>query len=94
MMGNRSVRIYDASTGTSSGEAWSTGQTGYIKTISVSLDNKILAAGSDDSSIVLFNMDTRTMINQPIKGHNGVGVPDILRAGRTHVTVFYRRSDR
>ena len=76
--GNRIVRIYDASTGTASGEAWSTGQTGYIRAIAMSPDNKILAAGSDDYSIVLYNMDTRSVINQPMRGHNGVGASNIL----------------
>ena len=71
---NRTVRIYDASTGTASGEAWSTGQTGYIRAVAMSPDNKILAAGSDDSSIVLYDMDRRSAINQPIRGHNGVCV--------------------
>lgn len=68
------MRIYDASTGTASGEAWSTGQTGYIRAVAISPDNKILAAGSDDCSIMLYNMDTRVVINQPMRGHNGVSV--------------------
>jgi len=75
---NRTVRIYDASTGTASGEAWSTGQTGYIRAIAISPDNKILAAGSDDSSIILYNMDTRSVINQPMRGHNGVSASSAL----------------
>ena len=69
---NRTVRIYDASTGTASGETWSTGRTGLIGAIAMSPDNKILAAGSNDYSIVLYNMDTRSEINQPMRGHNGV----------------------
>ena len=71
---NRTVRIYDASTGTASGEAWTTGQTGYIRAVAISPDNKILAAGSDDCSIMLYNIDTRSVINQPIRGHSGVSV--------------------
>ncbi|KAI9507955.1 WD40-repeat-containing domain protein, partial [Russula earlei] len=69
---NRTVRIYDASTGEASGDAWSTGQTGYILALSISPDYRILAAGSDDCSIVLYNMESRTMINQAIRGHSGV----------------------
>lgn len=69
---NRTVRIYDASTGTVSGVALSTGQTGYIRTIVISPDDKTLAVGCNDSSIILYDMDTRNMINQPIRGHNGV----------------------
>ena len=69
---NRTVRIYDASTGTVSGEAWSTGQTDYIRAIAISPDDKILAAGSDDYSIMLYDMDTRKMISKPIRGHNDV----------------------
>jgi len=71
---DRTVRIYDASTGTASGEAWTTGQTGYIRAVAMSPDNKILASGSDDYSIMLYNMDTRSVIGQPIRGHNGVSV--------------------
>ncbi|KAI9507936.1 quinon protein alcohol dehydrogenase-like superfamily [Russula earlei] len=66
---DRTVRIYDATTGEASGEAWSMGQGGFIKTIAISPDKKILAAGGDDRSIVLYNMDTRTMMNQPMRGH-------------------------
>ena len=69
---NRTVRIYDASTGTVSGETWSPGRTYYFVAIAMSPDNKILAAGSDDYSIVLYNMDTRSVINQPMRGHTGV----------------------
>ena len=68
---NRTVRIYNASTGTASGEAWSTGQTDYIRTIAISPDGKILAAGSSDHSIILYDMDTRK-IRKAIRGHNGV----------------------
>src|SRR5712691_5873453 len=75
---NRTVRIYDASTGTASGEAWSTGQTGYINAIAMSPDNKILAAGSNDYSIILYNMDMRSVINQPMRGHNGVSASNAL----------------
>ena len=75
---NRTVRIYNASTGTASGEAWSTGQTDYIRAIAVSPDGKILAAGSNDNSIVLYDMDTRKMIRKPIRGHNGVRTSDVL----------------
>jgi WD40 repeat protein len=70
--GNRSVRIYDATTGVTSGEAWSPGQTGYIRAIAISPDSKILAAGSDDFLIRLYNMDTRTTINHPLRGHSSV----------------------
>ena len=69
---NRTMRIYSASTGTASGEACSTGQTGYIWAIAISPDNKILAAGSEDGSIILYDMDTRKMIDKLITGHNGV----------------------
>ncbi len=71
------MRIYSASTGTASGEAWSTGQRGYISAIAISPDNKILAAGIDDCSIILYDMDTRKMIDKPIKGHNGVSTSDV-----------------
>ncbi len=76
---NRTVRIYNASTGAASGEAWSTGQTDYIRAIAISPDNKILAAGSDDCSIMLYDMDTRKVIHKLIKGHNGVSTSDDLR---------------
>ena len=75
---SRTVRIYNASTGTTSGKAWSTGQTGYIRAIAMSPDNKVLAAGSNDNSIVLYNMETREIIHKPIKGHNGVSTSDVL----------------
>ena len=78
--GNRTVRIYDASTGAASGEVWSTEQTGYIRAIAITSDGKVLAAGSNDYSIVLYNMEARTTINQPIRGHSGVCVPINLRA--------------
>jgi WD40 repeat protein len=73
---NRTVRIYNASTGTASGDAWSTGQRDYIWAIAISPDNKVLAAGGDDHSIILYDMDTRKMIDKPIKGHNGVSTSD------------------
>ena len=73
--GNRTVRIYDASTGVMSGEAWSPGQTGYIRAVAISPDSKILAAGSDDFLIRLYNMDTRTVINHPLRGHSSVSAP-------------------
>jgi WD40 repeat protein len=77
---NRTVRIYNASTGMASGEAWSTGQTGYTRAIAVSVspNGKILAAGSDDHSIILYDMDTRKMIRKPIRGHTGVRTSDVL----------------
>jgi len=50
----------------------------YIMTIAMSPDNKILAAGSDDYSIMLYDMDARKIIHKPIKGHNGVGTSDVL----------------
>ena len=74
----RTVRIYNASTGTPSGAAWSTGQTDYIKAIAVSSDGKILAAGSDDHSIILYDMDTRKTIRKPIRGHNKVRTSDVF----------------
>ncbi|KAH9967795.1 hypothetical protein BJV74DRAFT_868775 [Russula compacta] len=67
---DRTVRIYDASTGAASGEEWVTGQTDYIRAIAISPDKEILAAGSDDCSIMLYNMDTRSTINQTIRGHS------------------------
>lgn len=77
--GNRTVRIYDASTGAASGEVWSMEQTGYVRAIAISPDGKILAAGSnDDYSIILYNMDTRTVINPPIRGHRGVSASNNL----------------
>jgi WD40 repeat protein len=76
--GNRTVRIYDASTGVTSGEAWSPGPTGYIKAIAISPDSKILAAGSDDCLIRLYNMETRTMTNHPLRGHSSVSAPNNL----------------
>ena len=75
---DRTVRIYDASTGTASGEAWSTGQADYIGAIAISPDGKILAAGSDDHSIILYDMDERKMIGTPIMGHDGVRTSDVL----------------
>jgi WD40 repeat protein len=72
------VRIYNASTGTASGGAWSTGQTDYTRAIAVSPDGKILAAGSNDHSIILYDMGTRKMIGKPIRGHNGVRTSDVL----------------
>ena len=74
----RTVRIYKASTGAASGEAWSTGQTGYIRAIAISPDGKILAAGSNDNSIILYDTDTRKMIGTPIRGHVGVRTSDVL----------------
>ncbi len=44
----------------------------------MSPDNKILAAGSDDYSIILYDMHTRKIIHKPIKGHNGVSISDVL----------------
>jgi WD40 repeat protein len=64
--------IYDASTGAVSGVALSTGQTGYTRAIAISPDDKTLAVGCNDCSIILYDMDTRSRINQPIRGHNGV----------------------
>jgi WD40 repeat protein len=88
--GNRTVRIYDASTGAASGEVWSTEQTGYIRAIAISPDGKILAAGSNDCSIILYNMDTRTVINHPIRGHSGVSASNNLH---TMYSDNFRRSD-
>jgi WD40 repeat protein len=75
---NRTVRIYDASTGTASGGPLSTGQGDYVRAIAVSPDGKILAAGGDDHSIILYDMDTRKIISKPIKGHNRVRTSDVL----------------
>jgi len=50
----------------------------YIMTIAVSPDNKILAAGSDDYSIMLYDMVARQIIHKPIKSHNGVSTSDVL----------------
>ncbi|KAH9057607.1 WD40-repeat-containing domain protein [Lactarius vividus] len=66
---DRTVRIIDAATGATSGEAWTTGQTGYIMAIAMSPDNKVLAAGSNDSTIVLYDMDKRSTIGLPLTGH-------------------------
>jgi WD40 repeat protein len=82
---NRSVRIYNASTGTTSGEAWSTGQTEYIRAIAVSPDGKILAAGNNDYSIILYDMETRKMIRKPIRGHNGVRILVVLHWHTVHI---------
>jgi WD40 repeat protein len=81
---NRTVRIYDASKGTASGEAWTTGQTGYIRAIAISSNNKILAAGSDDHTIVLYDIVTRSAMSQPIRGHTGVSA-----SGSQHVICAY-----
>jgi WD40 repeat protein len=75
---DRTVRIYKASTGKALGGAWSTGQTDYIRAIAISPNSKILATGSDDYSIILYNMETRKMINKPIRGHKGVSTSDVL----------------
>jgi len=48
--------------------------------MAISPDGKILAAGSDDNSIILYDMDTRKMISKPIRGHNGVRTSDVLHA--------------
>ena len=69
---NSTVRIYSASTGTALGEACSTVKTGFSMAIAISPDNKILATGNNDSSIILYDMDTRKMIHKPMTGHNGV----------------------
>ncbi|KAI9435568.1 WD40-repeat-containing domain protein [Lactarius indigo] len=66
------VRIYDAATGEASGEAWTTGLTGYIRAIAISPDNKVLAAGSGDKTIVLYDVDRRSTVNQPLRGHTSV----------------------
>ena len=75
---SRTVRIYNASTGTTSREAWSMGRMDYIMTIAMSPDNNILAAGSDDYSIMLYDMVARKIIHKPIKSHNGVSTSDVL----------------
>ena len=75
---NRTVRIYNASTGMASGKAWSTGQTDYVRAIAISPDGKILAAGGDEHSIILYDMDTRKTIRKPIRGHNRVRISDVL----------------
>jgi WD40 repeat protein len=79
------VRIYDASTGVVSGETWTTGQTGYIRAIALSPDSKILAAGSDDCSIILYNMDTRTKTGHSIRGHSGVSAPHTIRTAYSDI---------
>lgn len=81
--GYRTVRIYDASTGEALGEAWSTGQTGYIKAIAMSPDSKFLAAGGDDCSIILYDisdMDARKMVKQPMRGHSRVSSSNFLHS--------------
>ena len=88
---DRTVRVYDASTGTASGEAWTTGQIGYVVAIAITPDNKILAAGSDDWTIVLFDMDKRTTINNPIRGHSGVSASKISCLARAQA--FCSQSD-
>lgn len=72
--GDRTVRIYDAATGAASGEAWTTGQSNYIRALAISPDNRVLAAGSDDNTIVLYDMDSRSPINQPLTGHTSVSI--------------------
>ena len=67
----RTVRIYDASTGASC-MTCSTGKTGYIIATAISPDDKTLAVGCNDSSIILYDIDTLSVIKQPIRGHNGV----------------------
>ena len=79
---DRTVRIYNASTGMPSGEAWSTGQTNHVRAIAVSPDGKILATGGDDHSILLYDMDTRKTIRKPIRGHNRVRTSDVLHTTR------------
>ena len=79
------------STGTALGEALSTEQTGYIRTVAISLDNKILAAGSDNLSIILYNMDMQSVINQALRGHNGVSALNALYILHNHV--IHRQSD-
>jgi WD40 repeat protein len=86
---NRTVRIYNASTGMASGEAWSTGQTDYVRAIALSPDGKILAAGGDDHSIILYDMDTRKMIRKPIRGHSRVRTSDVLHT-RAHTQITCR----
>jgi len=81
---NRTVRIYKASTGTVSGEAWSIGKMGYIMIIAVSPGGKVLAAGNSDYSITLYDMDTRKMIRNQIRGHNRVRTSDILHTPHTY----------
>ena len=75
---NRTVRIYNVSTGMASGGPLLTGQKDYVRAIAVSPDGKILAAGSDDHSIILYDMDTRKTIRKPIRGHSRVRTSDVL----------------
>jgi WD40 repeat protein len=67
----RAVHFYNQS----SGEplmSWCSMQTGITRTIAVSRDSKMLASGSQDSTILLFNIGEQKAVNELLRGHTKV----------------------
>jgi WD40 repeat protein len=52
--------------------SWSTTQKGDIITIAISRDNKILASGNEDSTILLYNISEQKAVNGLLRGHTRV----------------------
>jgi WD40 repeat protein len=64
----RTVRFYNQSSG-EPWMSWSTTQKGDIITIAISRDNKILASGNEDSTILLYNISEQKAVNGLLRGH-------------------------
>ena len=68
----RTIQFYDQSSG-EPWMSWCTTQTRYIRAIAISRDNKILASGSQDSTILLFNIGgEQKTVNGLLRGHTEV----------------------